>query len=104
MRALHVILFVVIYVALIEIAEGKPKQTVAPKLTYAQKKSAQNACNTCKSINSMGSSGHYVCLKDSGVKCNINVDGWCCSTKKENKSCWSCFSDDFDDNDDDDDL
>ena len=60
----------------------------------AKKKSPKDlmreACNTCSNIGINGGAATYICAKDKVKDCNMNIDGYCCSAKRQHKSCKSC--------------
>ena len=71
--------------------------------TADAKSDMKQACDMCKNINQggAGSKQNYVCPKSAVKDCNININGWCCSKKRESPKCKPCWNLDEDEDDED---
>lgn len=68
----------------------------------------KQACDMCANIGMGGGKNKFVCPKSSVKDCSININGFCCKDKKENKQCKPCSgidvqdADEYDDEEEDD--
>jgi len=98
--------FILLHLALLTVFLLCAASFLAYSVT-AQGDGPKGACDMCANINTGGGKVKWACPSATTKNCQININGWCCTSSKENSKCKNCATldedDDGDDDDDDDD-